>query len=78
MYIFKDNRKKAIQNAFYYETFKNSIMQFNSDAPQKLSYSREQDWFFIVGFNLLQSMVPHFILLYFFICVPPESKLRFT
>lgn len=64
MYIFKDNRKRAIQKDFYFEKLKNSIMQFKRAVPRKISYSREQD-FFIVEFNLFQSMVLQFILLYF-------------
>lgn len=44
MYIFKDNRKRAIQKDFYFEKLKNSIMQFKRAVPRKISYSREQDF----------------------------------
>lgn len=78
MYLFKDNRKIAIQNGFCFEILKKIIMKFDSDVPQKFSYSKEQNWFFILRFNFFQRVVPQFILLKFFICIPLETKLGFT
>jgi len=54
-------------------------MQFNSDVPHKFTacYTRENLCFVIIEFNLFQSIVPHFILLYFFIRILLKTNLRF-
>lgn len=77
MDIFKDNRKTAIQNAFYSEILKILSCSFTV-IYHKNSLLFKRTTIVIIGFNLFQSMVPHFILLYFFICIPLETKLRFT
>lgn len=54
-------------------------MQFNRDVSHKFTvcYSRKKLGFVIIEFSLFHSAVPHFILLYFFICIPLKTNLRF-